>query len=677
MYSIMGLPDDGRFRMVAWMDRRFCEQGRMGRNGVTVLMLNVPIADVTHIAAVTPSMVRSWLYRHRDTGSEQFLSHTTDGINDAITIYEPNLRLAAIGDVFRGTAYAGTIGGDELSLSMTRNDQDAFTTLSMLWDTSQARAIQRGRPTRGSSAYEHVVRCFPGSRYLVIPHGTTDILIPRTEIHRQFYAPIPTIAGPGFMYPWPMASERLVRKTDTMQGMFTTDLCSGDHYLIVKDHIPIPHIRLLANFLFHPYGRACANAIYGMALKDATASQRASTPVYYSSRIPYPASVEEPLSIRVHGWYLTDPEQDAARGRRSLFLATRFVSCSEPRSQPQIYYEFEEAFYRPYADETSYDRRRRTRKSQPRRTISMDGMLFSQKQKAMHVENFKDQHARSDGHAQHAALIHADSFFITDAKPMRLQIRPDDEWDIQRNMESSGGDDLESAQSINLIRPTRPSVPQFWNLIQCLIDMVRLCDILEFKVVPPHTQWQVVSCGGIDCWRFLRQWASGLTGPSLYGWPQISGPDVVGNGSNVPSQRVVLILRIVGHRRPVYWMEIEGAADESVTSVLLIGLTSKVYETLQIAMSCIRGCDSRDFHEHLTKRLLDRVTSVHVCTRQVESGAPSAISLTVVLEQLVQAGVTVPREAPTFLQASEDAHMTDANPRWTGASSAEWDPMYV
>jgi hypothetical protein len=663
MYSITELPDDGRFRMVTWIDRRFTAHQRIRRDALTVLMMPVPIADAAHIDGVTSTMVRSWLGRQRSTDSEHDLFDHGD------------LQLATIGDIFRGKTYVGTIGGSHLSLSMTRNDQDAFTTLGMLRDRFPDGAPAGGQQDSPPSPCDHLIRCFPGSRVLILPHGTTDVLIPRTLIHHQFYDRIPGMPGPGYLYPWPLTSQSCIRTTRTMQGLFATGRCNGDHYLIVRDDIPTPHVRLLANFLFHPYGRACANALYGVALQDATAPTWAPAPVCYSSRIPYPASVEEPLSLRVRGWHLTDPEHDAAHGRRSLFLATRIVSCSEPPSQPQIYYEYEEAIYRPYDGVTTAEIRRRVAKARPTPSSAVAYQKFFQ-QKAMHAALPHDAVARSDRHAERAAQIHADSFFITDAKPMRLQVRPDDEWDILRNMESFGSYDGDSAPRITLLPPARPSIPQFWNLIQCLIEMVRLCDILEFKVVPPRTAWQVVSCGGIDGWNFLRLWADGLSTPSSDRWTRMARPDAAGNRSNnQPSPRAVQILRIVGHRLPVYWMEIESAVDEPMTSVLLIGLTSTVYETLQIAMSCISDCDGRALHEHLTKRLSDRITSVHVCTRNAESGNPFAMSPTVILQQLVLAGVTAPRGAPTFLQASENACMTDANLRWTGEPLAAGDPL--
>lgn len=672
MYTIHGLPADGKFRMAAWFDRltRSINYDRSGR--VTALVRDIAITDVEQLSRITEAELRLWF--RGGAHAQPYLGHQRPYADDRITVDVVELARASIGDVFQGQRLVGRLPMSELTVCMTEDDCDPT------W------SLRQGKPRQclDDDDYGGIARMFPKSRYLVIPHENIDVFIARTEIFTRFYGPHESMARIFAREPWYYVCGNFLGETQRLHGILEKKTQRGDHYVLLEPSVPLAYARLLANLYLHPYGRECASSIYTYSLMDMHDRDDPSHS-HFSARIPYRATTADPRILCVQGWFLSDQQNDLRTGRRTKFLATRILSCSEPRSQPQVWYGYKEETW------VAKDQLKRkgisTLKARPRNEATNPGKILVDPSSGEKLSRrFIDFPGRSDT-PEAAALIHADAFFITDAKPMK-EMFVESRYNSYPRRSFDNLDDLAVTSrggiahnrkrvTVNPLSPDpliRRSVQQFRSFLRDLTQLVYHNDVLEFQIYRPQDSWQIASCGGMDCWSFLDRWQRKSTTFPHQGWKRVRSHTAVSALDSFHRSRVALIVRLVGHLDVARWIEIENGTGESHAAVLIVGEYGDINEAVQDTIACIGQCEGRDLETHLVSVVLGRAKSVHVIPSiSTSPGESRPTSPDHILSHLVRVGVTVPRHVPTVHLPTLNALRVDANEPW---SYVAFEPLY-
>lgn len=644
MTVLRAFPVNGRFLMVKWIDGFLLPWGTTRSAAVTVFLQELPITRIEQLNRLTRRDIRQWLRSPpRSAGAER---GAPDGPwTTSVTVLASDLPLLAIGDVYLDRRRVGSIPTTPLTIQMHADDRD----ITPILKTPTARPPGWGQDyphyLLNPSEYDWVKNIFPGSRYLLIPHPTepVDYILPRTEIFRRFYAAHSEMAKAFTLGPWSETLSRVIYDGPRMDSGLKTERCGDAYHLILQTKVPNPYARMLAMFYFDDYARECAKTVFSAAMADTGVSLQGG-PAYCAARIPLRASLAEPLTMRVRGWYLGDPDRAIGNGRRAKFLITNLLTCSEPPYVPLIKYE---RFNSGSAGKT---------------TSTVDERAPFSNQTVPHEASTNlEVTEQNDANAKVSeALIKADHFFLTDGKPLVKLPKessksyagpgphPADDSipDVASSGETTGDAELPAPATIETLM--RRTVDRFWHLRQSFSELVDLGVLMDFEVESPHLQWQLIRCGGEDCWCFLTEEQRVTPDWPRMGWVMIERAQGHGANSRPGVPRSALIMRLVGTKQLAYWIEIESRPNEKFTSALLVGVAGDVQEALRSAIAVIP--DERGVLRHvLPQALAGQVEAVHIIEHDYRTDTDeAAVTTSSLIKELVRANVS---DAPGMVVA--------------------------
>lgn len=633
MTSILEMPDDTRFWVITWVDQVWLHHAGTGGCGLTVFLQELPVMRREEVAALDQAQIAAWL-TNPEGESRGTIRFATISVRVAIGM----LPLLGIGTVIHRRDIIGSLPTVRARTVLTRSD-----------DQRELSELRHALPTptgwTSSAPYRRLLRYeygtvssqFARSRYLLHSDGTTDYIIPRTEIFRRFYAPHSEMARAFTRDRWSVSEDDLVYKDQLASGLKTRrDPETGAWHIIVQTHVPDAFVRWVALLFFDDYARSCAEQLHAVARSDRASSMM--DPWYCSARIPLRASDKQPLTLQVRGWPLRTWQPRNSAARRQKFLVTDILSCTVPAYLPEICWE---RFNSGIASDHERGQVERATRSFEPATVEADPEIS--------VTNAVDAHA-----GKTAASIEVDQSFWSNGPSMRklrkeshlsytgpCQHPPIEEPDPASPGERTYRGDAVGEARIGLTE--RDHGDRFAHLCAVFEELVAQGVLRGMHIVAPTDVRLRLVRSALDCWnmfacaqrlsqRPLRRCGIGIL-------QRASGR---GADATPARARSALILHLRGPLRDATWIEIETKSDqERFCSVLLVGDATNDQALLVAAVAGIVAAEGRNLDERLQPVVDGRsACTVHAVVHDYDPPKSTALSPRAALRALAHAQVT-------------------------------------
>ena len=492
-------PETDDLLMIHWIGGVTLPFGKTRSPAFEVLLRKLPFSQINRLNRMSQDEIRGWLRKPKTTTDQPRVDPTWT----TASVLAGDLPLISVGDVYQQRHRIGRIPMESKIIHMTRDDLDIQPILEM--ETERPPEWTVPHYAINPSEYDLIKQQFPKSRYLIIsdPTSPLDYIIPRTEIFRKLYGPFSLMSQEILSGPFHDIICHLVYTGDRLKSGLKTERLGDRCHLILQRNVPDPYARLIGLYYFdEKYAQVCGKTIFSSLLADAGNSNQFEK-LHVAARIPYRADLQNPLTIRARGWWLGDLALAESYKRRKKFLVARLDSISEGFNAPDLWYQ------RVNANETS-DNQVEIQQPKPYANAPIPHEASS--------NLILDPNVDANLEAS-AALMKEDEFFITNGKVIGTLHK-----DISGIYTGSGAKLSSPKDSIPDVASTgftnheatnpapatvetvmRLGVHRFQHIRDILQDLVERHIISRAEAVSPENPWQILKCGGEDCWHFLSE----------------------------------------------------------------------------------------------------------------------------------------------------------------------------
>lgn len=568
MFRIEEFPDDERWWVVRKIDGFEQGLGRSRTPGVKVMLSALAATSQAAVERMTLDEIRHYVRGFKD-GPKPDLH--------IARIHPTLLPLFGIGAVFHRRLYAGHLKTEARTITLTASDlrgRDVVLNPPIPADQRTGNEVVLQR-----SEYAGIIPEFSRSRFLIHSAGDIQYIIPRTEIHRRFYAPHSELARAFLDGPWNETVHRIVSQHDYKSGL-STGCFGGEWHLILQRRIRDDYARLVAFLYFDPYARTCANEIYSQSLvdrgfvpedfdEDGRLINRdkqglVSRPWFSSARIPFHCDAG-PLQMTVRGWFLGPHEDRFKPGEKRKMLVTAITGMKRLPYEPIIRIERDNSGLGSDNPQPAPDTNNRslpeTRPAQPKVEIT----------------------SQTDADANKQSVFALTDSFAWDAEDLPKLVKERHQvgvhWRSSSNQEgdpdvvSGGAGDYSTRNppQINVGQIHANAAERFGLLITALDDLQKRGAIESTGLVFPPDDHVFADRQNLRCWTFLSSSSSLRQGWPDAGWVYVlwnKGKGASRNVQNTP--RAALVVGITCGGVTGYWIEIEPRATEKGFSATIV-----------------------------------------------------------------------------------------------------------
>jgi len=429
-----------------------------------------------------------------------------------------------------------------------------------------------------------------------------EYIIPRTTLHKAFYAQHTEIAKAFSKGPWSKRYTDVICMFDFESGLKTQ--CSPDGRkwdIVMETLVPNTFAPLLALLHFDEYAKKCAESIYASSMQDT--GGRADVPWYASAKIPY-RPVNEAFLMRVKclplpRWTVKSPDKSIKEIRK--YLVTSVVGSSWPSHLPIVGVG------------------RRNSGTKGVNQIPVDGpapymIRPGDEENGSNPETTVDASldASQDTDIKHLAgddwnwinepvvvkLTKESSKMYEGDRPVR-QSKPGDRTSTGEHTHQQDG--LVKGQAAALVRAPEK---RFEHIIKALEQLREKKHIEDIHIVPAKNSWQHTTRGGRNCWSFIDEETAKRGKRPRRSWRLV---EYASETTKQSIPRCALVLEIAIGGKSHYWIEIEcRKTDQGFRSALLSNLGADYCETLEIAIETIVLATGINLEKELKKALATR-----------------------------------------------------------------------
>lgn len=624
--EIGGFPDDDKLWFIKYIDQFHLGSSGSESTAVQIMLQRLPFDDPRYLRQLKQEELQGIL------GTRSGFTHEFRFVPKLVG----ELPILTIGNVYQARRKVGALKKSGRRLIL-RPGQAMFREICAgdsipapaWWKFPDQHRILNLSEYSGITQHRDVNVNFAKSRFLVYDRhyedGSIDtFVLPRMTIFKAFYAPHTALANAFGDGRWSAKAEALLVLNETY-GNLQTGIADDGHQwnVILQDGIQQEYAGLLAALYFDEYARACAEAIYGMALRDRRGDRYA--PSYASADIPFQVR-DQALILEFKSLELKPRHVHTGSGKtepHKKFLITEICGCTWPAYFPRI------------------GRAARSQAAADSETVQlappyMGSYASKQGDENSFLRSDMDANAgtsTTELSGEEWSWLGREPQYVKLEKKRSQHYEAGYQWIDKDGTEISAGvrtnkkSALPKAELKAVVRGSNAGLDHMFALFDTL-DSKGLISKLE--VVPARTQGQQATRGRFECWKFIDDASirSHHIPPKRF-----SGINDIPRNSRTRYWRTALVLKFECGGQQHHWIEIERVRSEKFKSVMLtIGDRLDATGFIESALQAIVRAEGKHLSERLPVSLSPGYIQLSIYRHGYVNGELSIASLAAHLE---------------------------------------------